>query len=73
MPLGMLLGMLLKMFDAGEKIVWRGDEYTILKTYEQTMVQIVDVNDNVRSAPLLSIIAETMNAVHNQTKENTSD
>ena len=57
------------MFDTGEKIIWKGDEYTILKTYEQTMVQIVDGNDNVRSAPLLSVIAETMNAVRSKSKE----
>ena len=61
------------MFDAGDKVTFKGVEHTVLKTYEQTMVQIVDDNNHVRSASLMQIISETMSAIAPPLKEPKDD
>lgn len=57
------------MINVGDKVIFKGVEHTVVKTYEQMMVRIVDDNNHVRSAPLMQVISETMSALTPLQKE----
>lgn len=61
------------MANVGEKVLFKGVEHTVLKIYEQTMVQIIDTNDHVRSAPFVQVVRETMAALGDQDEDTPND
>jgi hypothetical protein len=50
----------------GASVTWKGKDYTILKFYDQPMVQIVDAENKSQSVPLSLLVADIMRPLKEQ-------
>ena len=48
------------MMDAGQKVIWNGEEFTVFNTFEQTMVTLVDADNKAKAYPLMRVVRDVM-------------